>query len=287
MAENTSISWCDDTFNPWIGCARVSPACDGCYAAYLMDSRMHRVVWGEPGKGEGTRDRTGEDNWKDPLRWNRKYAATPGQRFIFCASLADVFDNHPDLPPWRRELFQLIAATPNLTWLLLTKRPGNIVKLTLEACAGMGVPPNIALGATFANQDEWDRDHQKLRRAAEELLPRFTFASVEPILGPIVFGNWMPDQVIVGGETDQGKHMARVHDPLWMRMIKVQCETRGKVFHLKQHGEWQPARGDHHLYDGIESVRVPSGELMCRYGKDHDPCTLDGRFYQGRPEVLA
>ena len=124
MAENSNISWCDHTFNPWIGCQKVSPGCDSCYAEALMDTRFGKVQWGP----EGERKLTSDANWRKPLTWNRK-AATAGERpRVFCASLADVFDNQAP-QAWRRRLWSLILDTPNLDWLLLTKRPQNISKM--------------------------------------------------------------------------------------------------------------------------------------------------------------
>ena len=93
MAETTGISWTDSTFNPWIGCTKVSPGCDNCYAEALMDHRMHRVQWGP----HGERSRTSKSNWAQPLRWEREHEAFFAEhgrrRRVFCASLADVFDN--------------------------------------------------------------------------------------------------------------------------------------------------------------------------------------------------
>ena len=154
MAENTNILWCDSTFNPWIGCTQVSPlGCAGCYAKAEWDDRRHRVVWG-PGQA---RSRT--KTWGDPVKWNqqqffqcsgcgrrgteKELAATdergcdchkhmePVRRRVFCASLADVFDNEVPVQ-WRMDLFRLIADTPNLDWLVLTKRVGNVMKM----CSG-------------------------------------------------------------------------------------------------------------------------------------------------------
>src|ERR1700730_6921319 len=123
VAENSKIEWTDHTFNPWIGCTKVSPACDHCYAEAMMDTRYGRVRWGA---GED-RSRTSKANWQQPLKWNRIAQADGARPLVFCASLADVFDNEVD-PLWRRELFALIEATPSLIWLLLTKRIGNVVK---------------------------------------------------------------------------------------------------------------------------------------------------------------
>jgi len=108
MGEQTNIEWCDHTFNPWIGCTNVSPACDNCYAEELMANRYGRVRWGA---GED-RVRTSPGNWRQPLKWNRDAAAAGTRPFVFCASLADVFDNAVD-PAWRADLFTLIEQTPD------------------------------------------------------------------------------------------------------------------------------------------------------------------------------
>ena len=280
MGEQTAISWTDHTFNPWVGCTKVSPACDGCYAEAMMGEtgRYKRVAWGAPGKGVGTRSRTAPSNWRQPLKWNREAAAeiaawrsspiaraeTPKpSRFVFCASLADVFDNQvPE--EWRRDLFDLIRATPHLTWLLLTKRPQNIVRLwwdiSVTAFRAIGEnwpaavpwPCNAAIGCTVVTQEEADRDIPKLLAAKAVLEPAFAFLSMEPLLGPVdlwpMLGPHMHkgedregvDWVITGGETDQGKHKARPTHPDWLRSIRDQCAAAGVPYHHKQNGEWGP-----------------------------------------------
>lgn len=129
MAEVTKIAWCDSTFNPWIGCTEISTAksggggCDNCYAREL--DKRHR--WGGATHwGVGVpRYKTSEHAWKQPLKWNEKAKAGGPVWRVFCASLADVFDNEVD-QEWRWDLFKLIYATPNLSWLLVTKRIGNV-----------------------------------------------------------------------------------------------------------------------------------------------------------------
>ncbi|MGO4406362.1 DUF5131 family protein [Bosea sp. RAF48] len=129
MGENSKIEWTQHTFNPWIGCTKVSPACDHCYAEAMMDGRYGRVRWGA---GED-RSRTSAANWRLPIRWDRDAAAAGTRPFVFCASLADVFDNEVD-PLWRSDLMVLIEKTPNLIWLLLTKRiPAAPAVVTTEA----------------------------------------------------------------------------------------------------------------------------------------------------------
>ena len=123
MAENTKIQWCHHTWNPWIGCTKVNEGCQNCYAENLMDTRYHRVQWGP----NGTRSRT--KTWRDPLKWNRAAKQAGEKRKVFCASLADVFEDRPELVPWRSEMFDVIDQCQNLYFLLLTKRPENIQRL--------------------------------------------------------------------------------------------------------------------------------------------------------------
>lgn len=229
MAENSKIEWTTHTFNPWIGCTKVSPGCDGCYAENLMAHRYGRVQWGA---GED-RARTSPANWRKPISWNRAAEKSGERPYVFCASLADVFDNEVD-DKWRSDLFELIEATPNLIWLLLTKRIGNVLKMTDPARGNPSLPRNAAVGATIVNQDEYDRDRMKLWQVKEVCEPLFTFGSYEPLLGPVVMDKYAPDWIIVGGETDQGPHKARRTDVAWMRGLRDQAARLGRTFFFKQ-----------------------------------------------------
>ena len=125
MAEFSKIEWTDHTFNPWIGCQHVSPGCDHCYAETQNNFRKwNGGTWGP----HAPRKRTSEANWRKPLQWARDAANRGKSARVFCASLADVFDNQV-APAWRVDLFELIRETPQLDWLLLTKRPENIRKM--------------------------------------------------------------------------------------------------------------------------------------------------------------
>lgn len=202
MAETTGIAWTDATFNPWLGCTKVGPGCDHCYAEAL--DKRHR--WGGATHwGAGvSRMRTSEANWRKPLTWQRyaeKGISPDGKTWInrsprvFCASLADVFDNEvPD--EWRADLWRLIRATPALTWLLLTKRIGNVAKMHPG-----GEYQNVWIGATIVNQEEADRDVPKLL----EVPAAVRFVSYEPALGPVDWTKFPGiDWIIVGGESSQG-----------------------------------------------------------------------------------
>jgi len=272
MSENSKIEWTDHTFNPWEGCQKVGPGCDHCYA----ETRNARfgggvaVNWG-PG---APRRRTSAANWRKPLGWNANHAtffAEHGHRQrVFCASLADVFDNAVD-PAWRADLFDLIMATPNLDWLLLTKRIGNVANMLVGPGMPGRMPSNVWLGATIVNQAEADRDIPKLLATPAEV----RFISMEPLLGPVnisgymwpVHGWWkgpynsyreakaagaecglkrqalvsayarFVDWVIVGGESGQG---ARPMHPDWAHSLRDQCAAAGVPFLFKQWGEWLP-----------------------------------------------
>lgn len=289
MAENTAISWATHTFNPWIGCTKVSPACDGCYAAHLMETRLGRVTWGA---GED-RQRTSAANWQLPRRWNREAEKTGTRPYVFCASLADVFDNEVD-PLWRYDLFKLIEDTPNLIWLLLTKRIGNVLKMTDAFRGNPMIPTNAAIGATMANQEEYDRDRMKLWQVKQDREPAFTFGSFEPLLGRIVLDKHAPDWIITGGETDQGAHKARPSHPDWFRYLRDQSRDLGRAFHHKQNGEWVEA-GDWYAGhpeslpcltwtgSGWSDSGAAKGLLMVKIGKRHSGREIDGVIHDAFP----
>lgn len=226
MGENSTIEWTTHTFNPWIGCTKVSPACDHCYAEAMMDTRYGRVHWGA---GED-RVRTSAANWQLPRRWNRQALKDGQHPFVFCASLADVFDNEVD-PIWRRDLFKLIEETPSLVWLMLTKRIGNVMKMTDPLAGNRMLPRNVAIGATIANQAEYDRDRMKLWDVKQSLDPLFTFGSFEPMLGPIIIDRYAPDWIICGGES--GREI-REMDPEWARDLRDASFRFGRSFFMKQ-----------------------------------------------------
>lgn len=294
MSAQTGIEWCDSTFNPWMGCTKVSPACDHCYAE-RDTRRFGRVEWGA-GK---PRVRTSAANWKMPERWNRgafvqcarcgsrgeqdalRLELCPAsstqqlhdfhaaRRRVFCASLADWLDNEVPIE-WLVDLLDLIRRTPNLDWLLLTKRVGNWQKRIHDAIASAKLtnmelalwiadwdlhaePANVWLGATVVNQAEADRDVPKLLQVPA----RVRFLSIEPMLGPINLetprpgpdldqggGNYICqpwliqsgiDWIIAGGES--GPHARPMH-PDWIRSLRDQCAAAGVPFLFKQHGEW-------------------------------------------------
>lgn len=275
--EGTGISWADLTFNPWIGCQKVSPACDHCYAEDLATARLG-VAWG-PG---AARRRTAPGNWQKPLRW-QKLAAEAGIRLkVFCASLADIMDNAVD-DQWRADLGRLIIATPALDWMILTKRIGN-AEAMLAAMFPEGVPPNVALGVSIPNQQEADRDIPRAIEVKARLSIRRLFLSMEPLLGPVDLTEWLLcpnardglsmdpstgayeccracdwtgligdiDLVIVGGESGADARFLR---PEWAQSLRDQCASAGVPFHFKQWGEWLP--GGQGNPRGVDLNRYP------------------------------
>ncbi len=240
MAEQSAISWTDATFNPWIGCTRVSPGCDHCYAARDNERRKWVSAWG----AERKRTKT----WGDPRKWNRKAIETGYRPRVFCASLADVFDN--EVPEeWRTDLWQLLRETPNLRWILLTKRIGNVLKM---------VPADwpfahVGIMATMVNQDEYDRDRLKLSAVPAP----WRGISAEPLLGRIILDHKDAeanlDWIITGGESGPG---FRPLDMDAVRYLRDQCRDLGITFHHKQNGG---VRGKDAgcLVDGTEHKHFP------------------------------
>lgn len=245
MAEHSAISWTDATFNPWIGCTKVSPACDHCYAERDNSRRGWVAGWG-PGV---PRRRT--KTWGDPLKWDRKAAETGRPLRVFCASLADVFDNEaPD--EWRADLWKLIERTPNLRWILLTKRIGNVKKMVPLTWLSGFWPGHAGVMATIANQDEWDRDYSKLQHI--RAYAPWIGISAEPLLGPINIGpHARPDWIITGGESGPGR---RPLDMDAVRSLRDQCARNGITFHHKQNGGLRGKDGGC-LVDGVEHKHFP------------------------------
>ena len=319
MSEHTHISWADHTHNHWLGCTKISNgpqgACEGCYAKVLVEDRFGRAEFGGPGKGVGTRALTSEANRRKPLAWDRKAAKDGTRPFVFCSSLADVFDS--DVPPaWRRELLMLVHATPNLVWLLLTKRPGNIVKLAHQALRIGDVesawPRNAAIGCTVVTQAEANRDIPKLLAAKAAIEPAFAFLSMEPLMGAVdldhilvqratgrgpdvtfsALRGWYGaganervglDWIITGGETDQGSHKARPSNPQWFRDIRDQCLAAGVPYHHKQNGEWEPGECFSRPQTRTQQVADWNGDGWLY--SDVTPASADMLTYEDEPTV--
>ncbi len=270
MSEITAISWTNHTFNPWIGCTKVSPGCKNCYADRQNDRYHWTTGWG-PGQ---ERHITGGNNWNEPLRWAKKARLAGRREMVFCASLADIFDHEAPVFA-RRSLWQIIRSTSDiLDWQLVTKRPHRIELVMHED----GLEHDF-----FLNHRVWlitsTEDQEWFNKRVPVLLkiPAAVHGiSGEPLLGSIDArkylrptlclvcngstsvsvrngnGAYRPcpaclvskngqgyanslDWVIVGGESQQG---ARPMHPDWARSLRDQCLESGVPFFFKQWGEW-------------------------------------------------
>ena len=303
MAESSNIAWTKSTFNPWIGCTKVGPGCDNCYAE-SQDAR--KIFQGETHWGSGvSRMRTSASNWNQVRRWNKQapdteFAGRHGYWPVFSASLADVFDNEvPD--EWRNDFWALVRECKNLTFLIVTKRIGNARRMLPEDW-GAGYQ-NVHLIITVTDQTEADRDIPKLLStpAAKRGL------SMEPLLGPVDLSRHLwkccgcpepghpgdgwttpPDPptccncpepaelhwIIVGGESGAN---ARPMHPDWARSLRDQCKSAGASFFFKQWGEWMPTP--------IKPVRneyVGGGIFLLPCGK----CGNQGDWWDGNATAM-
>jgi protein gp37 len=322
MGQNTKIEWAHHTFNPWIGCTKVAHECANCYAERDQDHRRHRVKWG---KGQ-PRSRTSPANWKHPLQWNRECEKRGIRNRVFCASLADWLDDDGVGFAWLRDLLNLITLTPNLDWLLLSKRPENWefrmrgVLAIIESCGRRaedepvrrlvqqwlkGNPPlNAWLGTTCGHPDS-------LHRIAnlQKIPARIRFISAEPLLKPIDLASaafngadsfsamasihW----VIAGGESGPN---ARPMHPDCPRTLRDQCAAANVPYFFKQWGEWAPWIPIHGNPNGhaIEHVMADGSayypgnygsklQSMIRVGKSAAGRLLDGIEHNAIPEPRA
>lgn len=266
MAENSKIEWCDHTMNFWIGCQEVSPACDHCYARVQNEHWKWVDGWGP----NGERRRTSFSNWHKLRKWNRDAGVAGVRAKVFSNSLSDFFDNKADYT-WRREAWHYIEQSPNLDFLILTKRPQNIAKMLPDPETGVKPWgdgwPNVWLGTTVENQEEADRRIPALTRVPAVI----HFLSCEPLLGELdleypkgLYPNgtpmccsgfecgcqgkpveppiiWYLKWVIAGGES--GPHRRRV-DLAHMRSLRDQCAAAGVPFFGKQDDKVHPLPSD-------------------------------------------
>lgn len=277
MAENSAIEWTHHTFNPWWGCVKVSEACRNCYAATF--AQRFGVEWGP----QARRRFASEKVWAEPVKWNRAAEKSGERKRVFCASMADVFEwlnpDHPDAEQMyysRRRLFRLIEETPHLDWLLLTKRPENVLGLGADPSTGVpmrwqtkGFPNNVWVGSTVEGEREADTRISELLKVPAKVL----FLSMEPLLAPVELeqvrandlaphfpehridvlrgGTWnlghgftnhsdLPGRinwVICGGESGPG---ARPIHPDWATNLRDVCVSAEVPFFFKQWGDWIP-----------------------------------------------
>lgn len=283
MGEKTEISWCNHTFNPWIGCSKVSAGCQNCYA----ERQNNFYHWVDNGWGvNGHRKRTNTEYWKKPLAWNEAARLANVRRKVFCGSLCDVFEDRPELDAWRTDLFDLIGDTENLDWLLLTKRPENILQWYGNDIAEDEIRPNMWLGVTCENQEMVNERIPLLINIPAHV----HFVSVEPMLEKIdlhhIQGNYVVYDVIGKGRFDYGNDGFGVAAPMssgiswvicggesgpgcrpmdldWARDLRNQCRNADVPFFFKQVG-------------GTKRI----GGIGGHWGGD----LLDGREYKEFPQ---
>lgn len=322
MAGTTSIEWADATWNPTVGCTKVSPGCDNCYAETLVN-RFAGHNKGFPNRFDVMTLR-GEDHLTLPLRWQKP-------KRIFVNSLSDLF--HQDVPDeFIARVFAVMALAPRHTFQLLTKRHGRMrALLNSELFRRQMYDALVALDYAWinANQVAWpltnvwlgvsveDQKRADLRIPALLDTPAAVrFLSCEPLLGPITFrwAKWQPfsddpnvwnneldglrrlDWVIVGGESGPG---ARPMRPDWARSIRDQCQAAGVPFLFKQWGNWVEVEGEARLSDrwvnpdgsqvevvSATAANVHRGAVVMRnVGKKAAGRVLDGRTWDEYPGV--
>jgi len=313
------IGWCHFTVNFWWGCTKVSEACRNCYAASLDLMR-------------GPLFDGGRYHWgANAPRWLRCGAATKrvqqlarmaAKLFrlrVFVNSMSDTFEDHPDLPPARLTLFSVLAAYPQLNFLLLTKRPENVRRM-VPAHWLTNWPKHVWLGTTVESLEQLDR----VRHLMESGCPNL-FVSVEPMLGPVtflevpwgepcdccggkVFINAYSGQVWCGGGCDGPKYFntlkwvicggesgkgSRPLHPTWAGNLGIECKSQGAAFYFKQWGDWLPfGMGTAYMDKFSECRLLPAigfkdGWPVYRVGTDRAGRVLDGVIYSEFPEGLA
>jgi protein gp37 len=221
MSEETLIAWTDHTFNPWMGCIKVSAGCANCYAERLTRDRMSLRLW-----GPGSERQVTKTPWKNVRTWNNAAKRDGVRRRVFCASLCDVFEDHPTADATRPILWDLIRECTSLDWQLLTKRPQRIAD-NLPPDWGPEGWPHVWLGTSVEDMRVADRvDHLRHIPAVVR------FISYEPALGPLddldISGI---DWIIYGGESGPGY---RKEDKAWARAMHVKCSEAGVAFFHKQ-----------------------------------------------------
>lgn len=257
MAEHSAIEWTDATFNPWWGCVRVSPACARCYAD-TWARRFGLVLW----DADGARRFFGNEHWRKPLKWNRDAERAGVPLKVFCASMADVFEDHTALPRWRARLWTLIDETPWLRWQLLTKRPENVTAMVPWHNEW---PVNVWIGVSIENSRFTFRAD-----ILREIPAAVRFVSAEPLLASLFLSDRPKRQpleldgiqwVIAGGESGRG---ARPMDEAWARELRDATHGAGAAFFLKQLGGYPDKRGHHKaVLDGRLWRELPAAPQPC------------------------
>lgn len=259
MAEKTLISWVNrvlpdgtiiegKTFNPWWGCLKITEGCAHCYARDIANHYVREELWGPASMTQ--RRFFGDRHWAEPLKWNRQAKLLGHRVSVFCASMSDVFEDHPQLVGEREKLWKLIEATPWLNWLLLTKRPQNM--LAMSPWGRDPWPDNVWAGTSVENQKRAEERISSLL----EVKAQVRFLSCEPLLGPLDLTPWLAhlSWIIAGGES--GPHFRPLNLD-WARSLRDQCQAANVLYHFKQIGGRTHAAGGRML-DGRTWDEMPS-----------------------------
>lgn len=246
MAQTTGISWTDSTTNFWIGCTKVSPACDHCYAERDWDHRRHRVEWGP--HGNRSLCKGGPGSMRKLNRAAESFIAENGRRpTVFVNSLSDSFDNHRSiLPEWRASLWNSLREADNVIPILVTKRPGNITGMLPDFWDEIAHRTWVL--TTVENQEEADRRLPALIGAFAGKARPLLGVSAEPLIGPVRLDRIKTGTgeinaldhlrwVIAGGESGPQARSSRTE---WFRSLQEQAALANVPFHFKQWGEWAP-----------------------------------------------
>ena len=282
----SAIEWTEETWNPTVGCSRVSPGCDRCYAISVAHRGLH------PAHAELT-ERTADGlDWTGEVRCLPERLEVPLRRLkptvYFVDSMSDLF--HPQVPfDFVGRVFDVMMRAEQHVFQVLTKRPQRMRRF-VDAWLGESWAqylPNVWLGTSIESDTyAWRADH--LRATPAEV----RFLSLEPLLGPLPSLSMEGiDWVIVGGESGRG---ARPMHPSWVRDIRNRCVAGGVPLFFKQWGEWAPieplefssARGDRVLNWAGDDDRLGGG-FVRRLGKKAAGRELDGRTWDEMPERVS
>lgn len=240
MSDRSAIEWTEATWNPTTGCDRVSPGCDNCYALTLskrlkaMGSAKYQTDGDPRTSGPGFGVAVHEDSLATPLQWRQP-------RVVFVNSMSDLF--HAKVPAaFVRRVFEVMAATPQHTYQILTKRALRMSRLA----PSLPWPGNVWMGVSVETASQLDRvDRLRTVPAAVR------FVSAEPLLGPLEGLDLTGvDWLIAGGES--GRDARPVH-AAWLRALREQCLASEVAFFFKQWGGRTPKAGgrmlDGHTWD--------------------------------------
>lgn len=257
MASDTKISWTDKTFNPWMGCVKVSDGCKHCYAETLTKNRMGLALWGKDARRQVTKS-----PWQHVREWERAAARGEpgilgnGRYLVFTGSLMDWAEDRPDLAEPRARLWDVIRSSPHLWFQMLTKRPENIRKM-LPDDWGTGYP-NVWLGTSIEDMRVAVRaDHLR------EIPAVVRFVSYEPAIGPLHDLDLRGiDWVIQGGESGPGYRQMPMD---WAREMKAACERAGVAYFFKQSAAIRTEMGIELDGQIVQKFPVPRREPVQSY----------------------